>query len=208
VSFAEYVRREEESGAMSAKALHGRQENVRAEAKKGLRTKQKELKVICLSANPSDALCWALYTEKHCGFVIGIDSSRINPLNLEKVRYSKTRPSINLKTALVASPDEKNKLWRKIVRTKSPEWRHEREYRLIFSTGWADPETDSKGNEVDYRRFQPSLINEVIFGSRCSNESEIRNALMDPVFRKVNKFRAHLNERNFGIQIKSAETHA
>jgi hypothetical protein len=202
ISYEEFVKLDEQHGKASTKALHARQENVRAAVKKGLQTIRDRHKLICLSANPADGLCWAHYADKHRGFAIGIDSTKIDPLNLEKVRYSKARPSINLKKAFVANPAEKTEYWRKVFRTKSPEWKYEREFRWIFSHEDAIQSTDCEGNTAYFLPFEPSWVKEVVFGARCTNESEIRNAMMDPVFRRADRLRARLDERNFGIFIE------
>ena len=156
--------------------LHQRQENVRASARERFRAIREDYKVICFSADPTDVLSWALYADKHRGFVVGIDSSVIRPSNQEKVRYSKKRPSINIKTALVASSAKMAEHWRRAFRTKSLEWKHEREFRWIFRTRYAKRGADNNGNEVYYLPFKPVWIKEVILGARCSIDDAIRNA--------------------------------
>ena len=113
----------------NAESLHKRQENIRANAKEQFRVIREDLKVICLSADPTNVLSWALYADKHRGFVVGIDSRGLRPSNLAKVRYSKKRPSINIKTAINASSARMEELWRRSFCTKSREWQHEREFR-------------------------------------------------------------------------------
>ena len=202
MSYEEYTKWYEQNGKANAEALHKRQENVRANAKEKFRVIREDLKVICLSADPTGVLSWALYADKHRGFVIGIDSSEIEPSGLTKVRYSKKRPSINIKTALDASPAKMEELWRRAFCTKSLEWKHECEFRCIFRSKWAKRGADSDGNEVYYKPFKPSMIREVIFGSRCSKEDVIRNALLDPDFRNVALLRARLDNTNFEIHIE------
>jgi hypothetical protein len=200
ISFEDYTKWDEQNRETRAESLYARQENVRSEAKKQLLAISDKFKMLCLSARCDGILSWALYADKHRGFVVGLDTGMLAGPSLLKVSYSRKRPSINLKTALIANPAKREELWRRVIRTKSPEWKHEQEYRLIFQK-----ETDESGNETFYLSYSPSLIRKIIFGSRCNHTtaSKIDQTLCDPDFRNVKQLTARLDERRFRIRIVS-----
>jgi hypothetical protein len=203
MSYEDYAKWSEQNRETSVESLYKRQEHVRSEAKKRLSEISDKSKVLCLSARCDGLLSWALYADKHRGFVIGLDSGILTPSSLVKISYSRKRPSINLKTALIANSTKMMELWRRAVRTKSPEWKHEREYRCIFRKEHAKRELGENGNETFYVGYNPSLIREVIFGANCQPEtvSTIDEALEDPEFHNVTRLTACLDERRFRVRI-------
>lgn len=197
--------REDPISETTADSLYKRQENVRSEAERLLLEISDRYKFLCLSARPDSILLWALYAEKHNGFVIGLDSSGFAASNLEKVRYSRKRPSVNIKTALVATTAMMMELWRKVARTKSLDWKHEKEYRCIVGEKYVkNGKPDETGNDTYYLPFNSRLITEVIMGSRCDAKTtdEIKKALDHGDFRHVKEpLKAHLDEKEYKIRV-------
>jgi hypothetical protein len=167
------------------------QENVREKVAQHVRNMRDDLKVVCLSANVTDALSWALYADRHRGFVVGLGTDSI--LNqLVRVRYSQRRPRLNMKTMFLATEEENTKQWEQAVCTKSPEWKHEQEYRLIGRTRFAQHGVDENGAAAYYFRFPKGLITQVIIGSQCVIEKQIQRELRHPHFEKAQVLWARL----------------
>ena len=196
--------RENPISESDAESLHNRQEAIRSKARMQLLEISDRYKYLCLSAQPDSILLWALYAEKHQGFVIGVNSSMFARSNLEKVSYSRKRPSVNIRTALVATTGRMMALWRRVVRTKSPDWRHEKEYRCIVIEKYVITEKDGNGDDAYFLPFNPRLITEVILGVHCDDKTteEIKKALAHADFQHVKEpLKARLDEKDFQIRV-------
>lgn len=97
----------------------------------------------CFTQSPTDILMWSYYTDKHKGICVEYDFSKmfssLSNAFLFPVYYSENRPLLNLED--IYDPVTKqikndriieifpNLMWSWI--TKSSEWKHEKEWRLI-----------------------------------------------------------------------------
>jgi hypothetical protein len=90
----------------------------------------KSFGVVCLSSDPASVLMWSHYADKHRGFVVGVDHQKIGELAIRKVIYKPERVVIPAKWYLWA--DRSPMVAEKIFTHKSPEWRYEQEYRILF----------------------------------------------------------------------------
>lgn len=179
------------------------QEWVREEVRRHVIRMADDLKVICFSANPLDVLSWALYADRHRGFAIGFETGKIAPSNLEKIRYAKRRPPINIKSTFLADAAAKKMLWRNAIRTKSPEWKHECEYRWIVAEKWTTRGVDNNGSKAFYLPFEPACIKKLILGACCSIEKELREALSGPAYQSSCRLsKAYRDPVNFQIRAR------
>jgi len=119
----------------------------------------KERGVFSVSKNPLDPLMWSHYSLSHKGICIGI---KINKHELEKnfflkkIKYSKTRPIIDIN-------DISNEVnITKILSTKHIDWSYEKEWRLITKKRIPN----NKGKLM----LIPGNICEIIFGIRTANK--------------------------------------
>jgi hypothetical protein len=115
--------------------------------------------VMCLAKCWDSHLMWGHYSSAHHGFAIRYRSQLIDALrslgdfwDAGPVTYSDGVPELRWFTAPPAE------LSRPILFTKSREWRHEGEYRVILG--------GCTGKEALYRSVDPSLIEGIIFGTR------------------------------------------
>jgi hypothetical protein len=99
---------------------------------------------------------WGLYAERHqgivCGFSAVIDKICVSRANLAKVTYAQERPQMPL-------PAVDPSILRKAVRTKSTDWAHQQEWRLISDNG-----TDEF--------LSPCDVSEIIVGYKSPVEIE------------------------------------
>lgn len=150
--------------------------------------------VVCLSEVSDSVLMWSHYSDKHRGFVIGIDHRKIGKLQPCDVKYEPERVSMSAKAYLWhdgVSPAEA------ILTHKSPEWGYEREWRLLISLDapyLADE--NIKGKPCKVLRLGDSIA-EVWMGHRSTPRLQrlIREAL-DKMGSNANvgRFRLHPSE--------------
>jgi len=126
---------------------------------------------ICsLSANPKSLPMWAYYGDSHKGLCIGIKTSTIAQhqryliksnilLMLHKVFYTKKIPIVHFG---INTNFDNDKEILKTLYTKSINWKHEEEYRLIFE----------KYFSKSYL-FGTDAIAEVIIGNRANKKNII-----------------------------------
>jgi Protein of unknown function (DUF2971) len=156
-----------------------------------------DYRLLCFSLRNDGILMWAHYADHHKGFVLGFDKAPLDagysPDQRFPVEYRSARPCIgNILDLLRPGESEQLKM---AVRTKSLEWAYEEEYRLL----------GVKRNEDDNDMlFEPLMLRQVIFGSRClpKLEERIREILARPDYGHVRFSRAFLSNREFKIEIK------
>jgi hypothetical protein len=161
----------------------------------------------CFSRRNDGLLLWSHYADGHKGFVVGFGVPQIvnsfgrDEAVLVGVLYKKARPKISL----YANVEEPN-IVRRIVGTKSPEWKYEEEYRLIIPR---ENFHDYDGEEKDGRLFWSIKANEqvvqsVIIGSRCDPKlkESLAAVLAEPAYQHVETFEAIPDKMSFSIHIK------
>lgn len=128
--------------------------------------------VACFTLHPDRMLMWSHYGDQHRSVCIGFDTDLLRelcPINdqchpqyedMEKVTYTKDRPSRSDKKAIYK---------------KSEEWRGEKEYRLVSNACPGNPE-----GGPGVWNIPKSAIKEIVFGARIHPEIEgvIVNELM------------------------------
>lgn len=176
---------------------------------KGLGAGQREWNqrscLLSVSKTAQNTVMWAHYTDKHKGVVIGIDYDNIFPgtnkergIFMNPVEYSKKRPKINILTDIT----EEN--FRKVILTKSDDWKYEEEFRAVFiDTFLSDLEReglsclkDFEGRKTWFLRLNPQSIREIVFGlyAEDSLKSAIRKLIERPELQHVKLYQAEETE--------------
>jgi hypothetical protein len=119
--------------------------------------RQYERGVCCFSASFSNPLLWSHYGDQHRGVCIGYGLDRRPKPGMQQVLYGGTR---TVKSSLIAQAILKKDnqaigaLDRDVLLRKAPEWRYEKEWRLLGTIGAQD---------------SCLLLTDVTFGLRCSD---------------------------------------
>lgn len=159
--------------------------------------KLKHSVVLSLSGTYDSLLMWGYYADKHKGFVIGFQgpdilASQSGNRVFRHVTYAEERPSKPVATDL--TDDE---VWL----TKSKQWEHEDEWRVIDSLYAADG--DPTDQERNHWRFDiaPGAVREVILGCRAEPQLEldVMNVLRSPDYAHVQLFRMEDDERHYRL---------
>jgi len=115
--------------------------------------------ILSLAEDPSNLLMWAHYSDDHKGVCIEFERHENNLLGNEeatkKVNYTKYYPSISKSAFLKANGLDH---FRRVLWTKSEQWRYENEWRTIIIEG---------GQVINI----PGEIKSITFGMRCSQIS-------------------------------------
>ena len=143
----------------------------------------------CLSKNNNSILMWSYYGDKHRGACIEIDIDE-DKSHLFKVQYKKERPQIQsekvireycgrlfakMENELISKDEVIINLLAMPYITKSLEWEHEQEYRLIFT------EKELQEKDYDKRRCDDNIerhlypisnVNKIFLGANTSEEDK------------------------------------
>lgn len=163
--------------------------------------------LVCFSRRNDGILLWSHYADAHKGFVVGFDVPLLlrsfgrDDGVLVEVLYRKARPKISL----YANVEEPN-IVRRIVGTKSPEWKYEEEYRLIIPREkFKDIEGEKEGDPLFWSiKGNEQVVRSVIIGSRCDPKwkDELAAVLVEPAYQHVETFEAIPDKMSFLIHIK------
>lgn len=178
----------------SHETILSREQTHRAEASlEALRFQWKEtvptMRILCLCEHPDIASMWGLYADSNRGVVMRFDSAAAHdpPWLLAKpIAYTDALPrfrrSDGIMEACIAGPQA---LFDDLCYTKTTDWSHEREWRVLC---FARP--GEIGLSSDWP-FAPSTLTEIILGPRVSDQdvSEI-SALLIHHFSHVRLSRA------------------
>ena len=128
---------------------------------------------ICLSGNCTSPAMWGYYAGKSTGvcFVFDIPTNASEEKMEHGVLLSKPSKSTLCKVKYSEDKSESNKETNQILATKSPDWQHEYEYRIIFKT-IKNQNLKSEVDEKDEMAFyEPSemweLCSGAILGANC-----------------------------------------
>ena len=163
--------------------------------------------VLCLTERPDNLLMWGHYADGHRGFVIEFDENHPffnqksdaipNCGTLQKVEYSKHRPSIKMAIDI---------RFIQALFTKSEDWQYEREWRIVRLLHEADEvkEHPTTKARLHFFNFPPDCIKRVIFG--CKMPAEARQNILDIVksdarYNAIELSRAVINERAYNLDI-------
>lgn len=84
-------------------------------------------RMVCFSSDPQSILMWSYYAAGHTGLSIHFDATRIPWGTAQRVHYSTEYPRVTIPFQNL-TPDA---IARACILTKSQQWEHEKEYRLI-----------------------------------------------------------------------------
>ena len=114
----------------------------------------------CFAKDPASMLLWSYYGDGHAGIAVRFNMSLENlgqippgPIPIE-VKYRTTFPSVNFYEGSTSD------LIMTILGTKSIDWKHEDEWRLVLV------------KKCGYVRIPPSMIDGVILGMRIDSKNE------------------------------------
>lgn len=127
----------------------------------------KEVGVFCLSESPTLGTQWAYYGENHSGFSVEYDINEKFDYPAVRVNYSKERPEIDL-IRFQSELSYRLNVMKELVITKSDEWNHEKEVRVL-----------NRGSGL--YEVSSSNITGVVFGLRAEPENVdfIRSIIMN-----------------------------
>lgn len=167
---------------------------------------ESEYGVLCLSQRPDNLLMWSHYTLAHQGFVIEFDEQhpffnqkpQIPGVGfLEKVKYSKSRPHLQLFCDI--TPTE-------MFFSKSEDWQYEQEWRIVRRLIEKTEERfdDIQKAKICLFEIPSDCIKGIILGCRMSQEDQEK--LMDikrhdKRYSSINLSAAKLSERAYNLDI-------
>lgn len=143
--------------------------------------------ILSMSEKNDDILMWSYYADGHKGFCLKfkISSEMPFPRPPLKVEYKKSYPLVKW-----IQGGENYELADTILRTKSDQWQHEAEWRIIF--------TDGHG----HRELPPESLAGIIFGAAMPKPDTIKIAKMVAEGKSNPQlFRAKLKQYEFGLDI-------
>jgi hypothetical protein len=156
----------------------------------------------CYSEIPDSFLMWSHYTKGHQGVVVCFNvKNRFfrQGENLMPVVYRSERMNASyghsglkfLEPSIV------------LLRTKSPDWIYEKEWRQFFPIRKCKKLRSENGTINYFQSIPPDAISSVILGVRCKpdTESAVRELLRTKPLRHVQLRRAVLHEREFRLKI-------
>ncbi len=166
---------------------------------------EKKTRIICFSQRDDGILMWAHYADRHKGFVVGFKPEVLRRdyphSGFYKVGYGIERPVVP--HPYVGVSDENQLI--AAVTQKSTEWKYEEEWRLLVDVGHLRRDSDPNDPNL-YFPISPGAIDQVIFGSRCSDQlvTKIETALENtPGFSRIRRFRARLDPKLFRILVET-----
>ncbi len=142
-------------------------------AKESLRDINKISCLLSVSKTANNPVMWAHYSSNHEGAVLGIDFNNVfsdthrpSKLILHRVKPSKKRVKINV---LAKSLEKK---FKKVPRTKSIDWKYEKEFRAVLPVEFMEGLRQIKltrlgdydGKDTWFLKLNPASIREVVFG--------------------------------------------
>ena len=157
-----------------------------------------KLGVLCLSEKQDDILMWSHYADKHKGFVLQFDKSRIDSWRYcSPVIYQGQYPTFKEFIPLIHRLD----LHKLFLLRKSKHWDYEHEWRVIIDLG------DEFNNEERRKiKFPENVMTGVIFGCQMQDldRGRIRLWLKDKM-ENIKLYQAVKKEDEFALKIEPIE---
>lgn len=125
------------------------------------------MRILCLCKHPDIAAMWGLYADSNRGVVLRFDSAGAHDswLLAKPIIYTDTLPRFlrpdGIIEAIMAGPQA---LFEDLCYTKTTDWSHEREWRILC---YARP--GETGSSSDWP-FEPKTLTEIILGPRASQQ--------------------------------------
>jgi len=159
----------------------------------------------CYSEIPDSFLMWSHYTKGHQGIAIGFDVKNrffAKGDNLMPVVYRSERMNASFDHGGLKFLEPNIAL----LRTKSPDWSYEREWRQLFSIRKCRKLRTESGSVQYYQTIPAKAIASATLGVRCSQDTEavVRELLRAKELRHVRLQRIVLHERDYRLKIVKA----
>jgi hypothetical protein len=132
---------------------------LQAMASKLVQAKIANIGVLSLTTDPSNILMWAQYANNHKGICLEVNIPE-DTHSLKNVNYHKQQPDFAIHEAV----NEKHGRLLDLFYTKSKDWKHEAEWRMVAI----------KGNEA--KEIPGAVIKKIICGINFSNETKMKMA--------------------------------
>ena len=115
-----------------------------------------QIGVLCFTEKPDSLLMWAHYAINHTGLCLQFDFKEGSLLKekCDEVTYSKNYPKLNL------AKNPENTWVKKVLLTKSEDWKYEHEWRFIDFRGFGE------------KTIPPDFVKGIIFGLRMPEENK------------------------------------
>jgi hypothetical protein len=181
-------------------------QRIAVKAKEGiLAHMSKSFVMACYSEVNDDILMWAHYARSHHGFVVGFKVKHDffkRGGNLVPVVYRSERVNATFGHGGLAFREPVDAL----LRSKSPHWSYECEWRQFFSIRKTTKARTESGKLLYFQKLPPRAIGSIILGFRCEPETEarIRAALSRRSLQHVQVRRAVLHDRDFRLSVIDA----
>jgi len=160
--------------------------------------RKKNFGIFSLTEDPYNIVMWSLYADSHKGFCVGFNTTRlVNCLGYSvltepcKVEYVEEFPIIKVNLS-----DDPEYIKKSLI-TKSKQWVHEKEWRLI----------SLEQNKTNFPiKIGPRIICEVILGCRISEQDkqEIIMSLSQRGY-EINLFEAAIKDSEFGLSFQKLD---
>ena len=163
-----------------------------------LRKRRPHFGIFSATSNNKSTVMWEHYGVKHTGFMVEFNAS--HPLfnaphglenvfgTLQKVNYSTEMPKKYL-TDLIFNPTE-------VYCKKHNDWKYEDEVRIIYGL---DHEVFLDGSIKGCTPIKIDLIKSVTFGCRCSWEKLACQIQRNPMYDKIQLFKASIEEDSYTL---------
>ncbi len=163
----------------------------------------KSVGVVCLSRTPTNILMWSHYADSHEGLVLGLnedDNFFQDALLFCDVKYATRRPVFD--QSWLDGSRELIDLADHLIKTKFTDWSYEQEVRATFNLSDCE-EISVHGGQIYVKEFSPTLIQEVITGCRCSEETaaKLSSLLEQECYSHVRVLRADLDPDDYRMVI-------
>ena len=158
------------------------------------------LGVISLSRKSDSIPMWAYYAKGHTGFVVEIDRCRNENIFLKPSKRNADFKDINYVDDLIKSPKKLSDFPVEIFHTKSKEWSHENEVRIMLPR---DP--NSNTDKPNLWEFNPQVISGIIFGmkmEKCYKTEIIKYCSVNSNLSHIKLYQAKLSTTEYKIQIE------
>ena len=164
--------------------------------------------VLCLSRSQCNLLMWAHYSDCHRGFVVGFDTDseffrRGVFGGLREVTYGSIRGRVPERDGRYATQEELNSCNNSVFFTKSCDWAHEKELRIVRRPQDADcVPGKANGWDISLFRFPLEAVQKVIVGARMTEDNRARIVkLCENKYRHAQVLRASLDPEQFAMEV-------
>ncbi|WP_298896530.1 DUF2971 domain-containing protein [uncultured Psychroserpens sp.] len=156
--------------------------------------------VCCFTNTRDNLLMWSHYANKHTGVVLEFENKlldesiyymndSVNMTAIDQINYSNEFPTIKVSSSLMNLSEE----IRKVLFTKSNDWKYEKEVRII---------SPRNGRHL----FDPNCLKSIYLGYKFSDENKIEiNKLLNKHFpnQDITIKEMMIDDRSYSLKLKS-----